>query len=86
MRTRTLGTLAVSELGLGCMGMSDFYGQTDDTESLTTIERTVDLGVTLFDSADMYGPHTNEVLVGKGLAAVRDRVVIATKFGIVPES
>ncbi|MEO6712758.1 MAG: aldo/keto reductase [Mycobacteriales bacterium] len=83
MRERNLGPLAVSELGLGCMGMSDFYGETDDTESLATIDRAVELGVTFFDTADMYGPHTNEVLVGEGLAAVRDRVVIATKFGIV---
>lgn len=83
MRKRTLGALTVSEQGLGCMGMSDFYGTTDDAESLATISRAVDLGITLFDTADMYGPHTNEVLVGQGLAAVRDRVVIATKFGIV---
>ena len=83
MDARALGKLSVSELGLGCMGMSDFYGDTDDVESLATISLAVDLGVTFFDTADMYGPHTNERLVGKGLASVRDDVVIATKFGIV---
>lgn len=83
MQERTLGKLQVSELGLGCMGMSDFYGTTDDAESSATIDRAVELGVTFFDTADMYGPHTNEILVGKALGPVRDQVVIATKFGIV---
>ncbi len=85
MQTRTLGTqgLTVSALGLGCMGMSDFYGQRDDAESTATIHHAVARGITFFDTADMYGPHTNEILLGKALASVRDRVVIATKFGIV---
>ncbi|WP_243383193.1 aldo/keto reductase [Geothrix alkalitolerans] len=85
MLTRTLGTqgLTVSALGLGCMGMSDFYGHRDDAESMATLRHAVDRGVTLFDTADVYGPHTNEVLVGRALAAVRDKVVIATKFGIL---
>ena len=83
--TRRLGRsgLAVSAVGLGCMGMSDFYGARDDAESTRTLQRAVELGVTFFDTADMYGPHTNEVLVGKALAPHRDDVVIATKFGVV---
>jgi aryl-alcohol dehydrogenase-like predicted oxidoreductase len=82
MQTRTLGKdLIVSEIGLGCMGMSEFYGPGDETESLNTIRLAVDLGVTFFDTADMYGPFTNERLIGKGLAGLRDRVVVATKFG-----
>ena len=85
MQQRNLGTqgLVVSELGLGCMGMSEFYGQTDETECIATIHRAIDLGITFFDTSDVYGPHTNEVLVGKALRPYRDRVIIATKFGIV---
>src|SRR5438552_3866099 len=83
MESRTLGSqgLVVSALGLGCMGMSEFYSPKDDAESTATIHRAIDLGITLIDTADMYGPFKNERLVG---AAVRDRlaqVVIATKFG-----
>jgi len=85
MQMRTLGTqgLTVSALGLGCMGMSDFYGHRDDAESTATLLHAVERGITFFDTADMYGPHLNEVLVGKALASVRNRVLIATKFGIL---
>jgi aryl-alcohol dehydrogenase-like predicted oxidoreductase len=85
METIALGTqgLTVSRQGLGCMGMSDFYGPGDDDESTATIHRALDLGVTFFDTSDMYGPHTNELLVGRALAGRRDEAVIATKFGIV---
>jgi aryl-alcohol dehydrogenase-like predicted oxidoreductase len=83
MKTRKLGPLDVSALGLGCMGMSAFYGARDDDESVATIHRALDLGVTLLDTADMYGPHTNEELVGRAIAGRRDEVVLATKFGIV---
>ncbi|MDQ1658886.1 MAG: hypothetical protein QOD41_3969 [Cryptosporangiaceae bacterium] len=83
MQTRYLGAekLAVSALGLGCMGMSEFYGPGDEQESISVIHRALDLGVTLLDTADMYGPFTNEILVGKAVAGRRDQVVIATKFG-----
>jgi aryl-alcohol dehydrogenase-like predicted oxidoreductase len=79
---RTLGgTLTVSELGLGCMGMSEFYGTGDENEAVATIHRALDLGITLLDTADMYGPFTNELLVGRALEGRRDDVVLATKFG-----
>jgi aryl-alcohol dehydrogenase-like predicted oxidoreductase len=81
--TRTLGPLTVSALGLGCMGMSEFYGATDETESVATIHRALDLGVTFLDTSDAYGPHTNEELVGRAIADRRDGVVLATKFGLV---
>jgi aryl-alcohol dehydrogenase-like predicted oxidoreductase len=84
MKTRRLGTqgLVVSAQGLGCMGMSEFYGERDEAESLATIHRALELGVNFLDTADMYGPFTNEQLVGKALQGKRDNVVIATKFGI----
>ena len=75
--------LEVSAEGLGCMGMSEFYGSIDETEAVATIRRALDLGVTLLDTADMYGPFTNERLVGRALAGRRDEVVLATKFGNV---
>src|SRR5438067_9414496 len=82
MQTRTLGqNLEVSALGLGCMGMSEFYGEGNDDESIATIQRALDLGVTFLDTADMYGPFTNERLVGRAIAGRRDEVAIATKFG-----
>ncbi|MGC8462425.1 MAG: aldo/keto reductase [Acidimicrobiales bacterium] len=81
MQTRHLGTLAVSALGLGCMGMSEFYGTGDEAESIATIRRALDLGCTFLDTADMYGPFTNERLVGTAIAGRRDEVVLATKFG-----
>jgi aryl-alcohol dehydrogenase-like predicted oxidoreductase len=83
MQTRTLGPLTVSALGLGCMGMSEFYGARDDEESIATIHRALALGVNLLDTSNIYGPFTNEVLVGKAIADRRDEVVLATKFGIV---
>jgi aryl-alcohol dehydrogenase-like predicted oxidoreductase len=81
MQTRTLGTLTVSALGLGCMGMSEFYGPGDEQESLATIGLALDRGCTFLDTADMYGPFTNEQLVGRAVAGRRDEVVLATKFG-----
>lgn len=85
MEQRKLGRegLEVSEEGLGCMGMSEFYGQGDDGESIATIHRALELGVTLLDTADIYGPYKNEQLVGQAIADRRDLVVLATKFGIM---
>jgi aryl-alcohol dehydrogenase-like predicted oxidoreductase len=85
MQTRTLGRSGptVSALGLGCMGMSEFYGASDDAQSIATIHRALDLGVNFLDTSDVYGPHTNEQLVGRAIADRRDEVVLATKFGIV---
>ncbi|HEY0469791.1 MAG TPA: aldo/keto reductase [Polyangiaceae bacterium] len=84
MNTRNLGNLTVSALGLGCMGMSEFYSGRDDAESLRTIDRALELGVTLLDTADMYGPYTNEELVGQALRGRRrDSFVLATKFGVL---
>ena len=81
MQTRALGSLTVSGQGLGCMGMSEFYGTGDQAEAERTIRRALDLGVTFLDTADMYGPFTNERLVGRAIADRRDEVVLATKFG-----
>src|SRR5436309_13691312 len=86
MHTRRLAGLEVSAIGLGCMGMSEFYGATDETEAIATIQRALDLGVTLLDTADMYGPYTNEELVGRAIRGRRDQVVVATKFGIVRDA
>ncbi len=73
----------LAALGLGCMGMSEFYGSSDDAESIRTIHRALELGVTMLDTADIYGPFTNEELVGRAIADRRERVFLATKFGIV---
>ncbi len=85
MNRRKLGTqgLEVNEIGLGCMGMSEFYGPRDDAESLATLSRAVELGVDFFDTADMYGPFVNEELVGRGLKQHRAQIKIATKFGVM---
>jgi aryl-alcohol dehydrogenase-like predicted oxidoreductase len=81
MQQRKIGALTVPALGLGCMGMSEFYGTADEAEAVATIHRALDLGVTLLDTADMYGPFTNEQLVGRAIKGRRNEVVLATKFG-----
>jgi aryl-alcohol dehydrogenase-like predicted oxidoreductase len=87
MEQRRLGTsgLTVSALGLGCMGMSAFYGATDTDESIAALHRAIELGITFFDTAELYGPYTNEELLGRAFAGRRDQVIIATKFGVPPE-
>jgi aryl-alcohol dehydrogenase-like predicted oxidoreductase len=82
MNQRKLGSLDVSAMGLGCMGMSAFYGSTDEGEAIATIHRALELGCTFLDTAEMYGPFTNEELLGKAMAGRRDEVTLATKFGI----
>lgn len=88
MKTKSLGSqgLQASEIGLGCMGMSEFYGEMNDAESIKTIEKAYELGITFFDTADMYGPFKNEILVGKAIKAFRNKITLATKFGIVRDS
>lgn len=83
MKTRKLGQLEVSAVGLGCMGMSEFYGSQDETAAIATLHRAIELGVNFLDTADMYGPFTNEELVGRAIKDRRDQVVLATKFGNV---
>jgi len=85
MKYHNLGhsNLEISVIGLGCMGMSEFYGSAQEVESMSTLHRAIELGINFFDTADMYGPWTNEILVGKAIADRRDKVVLATKFGVM---
>jgi aryl-alcohol dehydrogenase-like predicted oxidoreductase len=85
MQNKKLGTQGIiaSQLGLGCMGMSEFYGTTNDAESLQTLHRALDLGISFWDTADVYGPHLNEILLGKALKGIRQQITLATKFGIL---
>src|SRR5205809_7077847 len=85
MKIKPLGTQGImaSEIGLGCMGMSEFYGERNDEESIKTIHRAYKLGITFFDTADVYGPYLNEELVGKAIKNFRKEITLATKFGIV---
>jgi aryl-alcohol dehydrogenase-like predicted oxidoreductase len=85
MQIRSLGSegLRTSQIGLGCMGMSDFYGKRNDEESIDVIRHAYEIGVTFFDTADMYGPYTNEILVGNAVREFRKKITLATKFGIV---
>ena len=88
MITKNLGSQGIiaSQMGLGCMGMSEFYGKTNDAESLQTLKKAVELGVTFWDTADAYGPFKNEVLIGKALKGIRNKITLATKFGIVRDA
>ncbi len=86
MKYRKLRNLEVSAIGLGCMGMSEFYGETNDAESIAVIHRALEIGVNLLDTADMYGPYINEELVGNAIKGIRDKFVIATKCGIVRDA
>ncbi|MCA8960116.1 MAG: aldo/keto reductase [Planctomycetes bacterium] len=86
MKTRTIGGQPVSAIGLGCMGMSDFYGSRQDAESIDVLHRALDLGVNFLDTSDIYGPHTNELLVGRAIRGRRDDVFLATKFGVLRDA
>src|ERR671929_452152 len=83
MKQRKIASLEVSAIGLGCMGMSAFYGTTDEDEAIATIHRALELGCTFLDTAEVYGPYTNEELVGRAITGRRDEVVVATKFGFL---